>query len=269
MLDKKVLVLGGRFLAPYICKKIRSTGHEVIALDSKSVESFANTEELTRQKIFIIDALDPARGNCLDGKKINWLNCARRQILSKRQIEGYVYLSSSHVYEETFNPITESSTLSTSNVYSKLKIETEEFISERFQDAIVLRLTNVWSTSSAVDTLMGSCLDHAKTRSELVISDRDQTRLVDLIHVDDLCRVISMCTKKPFRSGTYNVSTGEGILIANLKQWFNGKETLKLATGKIGRILDNAKLKSVYKQPIRGLKEILEDENFRIYGKSS
>ena len=78
----------------------------------------------------------------------------------------------------------------------------------------------MWSNESADDTLMGACLKHVQHGTMLDITPSDDNKVVDLIHVDDVSKVIKDCIEQTCPKGIYNLATGTGIKIGNLKRWF-------------------------------------------------
>ena len=196
MSNKHILLLGARYLSPYILEILNQDGRFAFLAKSNEIDMILSSDKENHKKYIIIDGLDPSRLNLISPEKLDWLRHTRKQLTSALNIDRYIYLSSAHVYEESTELISEESSISRQNKYSELKLDTENYIKKNTDSAIILRLTNVWSNESADDTLMGACLKHVQHGIKLDITPSDDNKVVDLIHVDDVSKVIKDCIEQ-------------------------------------------------------------------------
>ena len=151
----KIVVLGGRYLSPYIQHAFESIGYSTTRISSKDIVQFAESSKNWSAQYTIIDAIDPARSTLLNNKLISKIKNIRSLLLESTHILQYCYLSSGLVYKESKELITEMHRTEFNTTYQRLKLESENKVRDSAQKYYCFRLTNVWSEDSAEDTFMG------------------------------------------------------------------------------------------------------------------
>ena len=264
----KTVVLGGRFLSPYIQSAFSLIGVSVVRIKSKETKQFLESLENSNIMYTIIDAFDPARSNLINEQVRKRLENTRSKLLKNKSINTYCYLSSGLVYKESTELITEEHETVNETPYQRLKNETEKMIQDSELRQYCLRLTNIWSHESAKDTFMGNCLSskYKDNNKSLSLRDEDFTKAIDLIHAEDAAKAIALVLTKEIKNGTYNISSGARYKIADIKNYFiNGSKLSKTEDKVPGRILANGKLIKYTKASVDNLEQALEKEDRRIY----
>lgn len=137
--------------------------------------------------------------------------------------EKFIFLSTGFIYgDQSKKPHKETASVSITNCYldTKYKAErlVEDFTSKNCMTGVILRLGNVYSKESSVDTVIGRILSQLNKEGKRVIELFSTKPVRDFLYIDDLCdalyKVIKFDTEKNCQ--IYNLSYGEAVSIKNI-----------------------------------------------------
>jgi len=136
-------------------------------------------------------------------------------------IKRFIFPSTAYVYgSELKRPAKETDLCFPGEVYSRTKMAAEQLIQKsagrRGLTCIIARLSNVYSSESSTDTVLGSVLRQICVGKRIVLKDLRPIR--DFIHIDDVVAGLVQLVKSDIMSGfeLVNLSTGVGTSIKQL-----------------------------------------------------
>lgn len=236
---------------------------EVLALDFRGDTFKSEIKQLIENEPFSIIHLAGIVGEKLVQKSLDesWsINVGKTAKLAdfclKGKLKKFFYISTSHVYSKSNNPITEQTPVGPMSVYSKQKLEAEIELTKIFQQfphkLCILRVFSVLSLESR-DYTLGAAIKRAAADAEFRISNIDDERdflhprqiseiIIQLLQLENLPQVVNIC------SGTA-MSVGEAIqLLAKHKGIEISPDQLISGKSENPRIVGDASLlKSIIK----------------------
>jgi len=163
---------------------------------------------------------------------ITLLECCR---LNK--IKKFIFASSHMVYGNTnYVPIDENHPKNPKMNYGMMKLINEnicKMYSTNYElNTIILRITSVYgkgqSDNLLIPVLMRNCLD----KNEMIIHEyTNGFQLMDLIHVNDVCRAIDLACNSKIKFDIFNIATGNNVTALNIAKIFlkiNDKYKIKI-----------------------------------------
>jgi nucleoside-diphosphate-sugar epimerase len=137
-----------------------------------------------------------------------------------------VHVSSAEVYgRPPHNPVAESAPTVPLSPYGVAKLSAEALVRVLCPEATILRPFSVYGPRSPAHSLVGTIARQARDADAIELADLTPIR--DYVHVDDLCRAVVRCVRKP-APGTFNIGSGVGTSVAALA---------RLVTTAVGRDL--------------------------------
>jgi nucleoside-diphosphate-sugar epimerase len=200
----KVLVAGGHgFIGRYVVRLAKERGHEV------TVSGRGDTD-VTAAEGF--DAVVWAAGGRVQDVEVGAEVHARApaRILQASGASRFIYLGSGEAYGLQDVPFTEAATLKGSSPYSRAKVLGEQTVAEAALNfgvaAYLLRPAVVFGAGQKGQMLVPALLNSLRQRRHFQMTRGEQTR--DVIHVDDVARLIVRCLDEDAPPDIYNVGTG-------------------------------------------------------------
>ena len=235
----KILVTGGSgFIGSKLTKYLDSKGHKVYAIARNGVKSknVISTSLLDKSKlnslfkknhfdiiIHLAALLDDGKpsdvfnNNCQS--TINLLECC-----NSYHVKKIVFASTHAVYGSTkYIPIDEKHSTTPITNYSISKLIAEN-INKMYSNSygmniINLRITSVYgpgqSSNYLIPKMINSCI---KDKTIILHKYLNGYQIMDLIHVDDVCKSIELACKSNVKSGTYNIASGVPITVYDISQ---------------------------------------------------
>ncbi|BDU49499.1 NAD-dependent epimerase/dehydratase family protein [Haliovirga abyssi] len=238
----KILVLGGtQFVSWYFVKRFLENGNDVITLNRgtkkgvhghKIEEIYANrhnAEELnTALEKIEADYIIDVSGYTVSDVKNSY------EAVKNKNIEGYIFISSSAVYKESeIFPICEDFSVGENKFWGKYgtnKLEAETFLIDKFKQnefpAVILRPPYIYGEGNNIYR-EGFIFDRLKEEKTVVIPNKGKT-LIQFIHIEDLFQTVCKIIERKIKGEIFNVGNYEGI---TFKGWVEscmnafGKET--------------------------------------------
>lgn len=228
----KILVFGGTvFVSWYIVKRLVEEGNEVITLNRGSKKgmygtkvkevyadrhNFKELNEALKQVDF--DYVIDVSGYNEEDLRLSY------EAIKGRNIKGYIFISSSAVYEESeILPITEEFPKGINQYwgsYGTNKLKAEEFLKSKFiEDGfpfVSLRPPYLYGEGNNVYR-ESFIFDRLKDGKPIIIPNQGKT-LIHFMHIEDLYRTIEKIIDKEIKGEIYNVGNSEGI---TFKGWVN------------------------------------------------
>ena len=187
-----------------------------------------------------------------------------KAFLDSFSVETYmVFLSSSAVYGESLVedgriiPSDESQTLKPISNYGRYKRDLEEFISQKFNKSLHLRISNPYGlepdTRGVMKIFKERILEDKKIRLNEPESAQESDKIVrDFIYIEDLAKAVCALLESQ-ECGVFNIASGDGIALQDLIRSFaeSYKKEAKIdylghKTGDIVKsVLDVSKLEKV------------------------
>jgi nucleoside-diphosphate-sugar epimerase len=200
----KVLVAGGHgFIGRHVARLARERGHAVTV-------SGRNDTDVTASDGF--EAVVWAAGGRVQDVEVGLEVHARApvRILQASGATRFIYLGSGESYGLQDVPFRETSELKGSSPYSRAKVAGEQAVAEAALNfgcgAYLLRPAVVFGAGQKGQMLVPALLGALRQRRHFPMTRGDQTR--DVIHVDDVARLIVRCLDEDAPPDTYNVGTG-------------------------------------------------------------
>lgn len=238
----KILVFGGTiFVSWYIVKRLVEEGNEVITLNrgskkgmhgNKVKEVYADRHNFKELNVALqqvdFDYVIDVSGYNEEDLRLSY------ESIKGRNIKGYIFISSSAVYEESeILPITEEFSKGLNKYwgsYGTNKLKAEEFLKSKYAENgfpfVSLRPPYLYGEGNNVYR-EGFIFDRLKDNKPIIIPGQGKT-LIHFMHIEDLYRTIEKIIEKEIKGESYNVGDPEGI---TFKGWINkcieafGKET--------------------------------------------
>lgn len=248
MNGKNVLVTGGLGnLGSWVTSYLASEGYNVYILSRKATRIIPNVDykvieaditkinDLEEKLNFDIDFCIHAASynefflNDYPEKALNINSLGTRnllEILSRRNIKNFIYLSTFHVYGINSGVITEQSDLSPKNDYASTHLFAEYYVKQfGFTHNLkytIIRLTNSFGAPTFVESdkwylvlndLVKSAFDHNK----IIIKSNGKAKR-DFIYMGDVCIVIDKLLKQKVTNNIFNLSSSKSYEIIALAE---------------------------------------------------
>lgn len=200
----RVLVAGGKgFIGRHVTQAAQKRGHEVV------VSGRGDTDVLARDGF---DAVVWAAGGRVQdveqGLEVHARAPAR--ILQASGATRFIYLGSGECYGLQDVPFGEDAPLKGTSPYARAKIAGEAALAEAALNfgaaCFLLRPAVVFGAGQKGQMLVPALLGALRQRRHFPMTAGDQTR--DVIHVDDVARLIVRCLDEDAQPDVYNVGTG-------------------------------------------------------------
>ena len=235
----KILVTGGSgFIGSRLIKYLNSKGHKVYPIARNEVKSknVISTSLLDKSKLnslftknkfdvvihlaALIDDGKPSdifNNNCQS--TINLLECCK-----SNNIRKIVFTSTHAVYGATkYIPIDEKhpTTPITNYAISKLIAENiNKMYSNSYKmNIVILRITSVYGpgqpSNYLIPKMINSCI---KDKKIILHKYLNGYQVMDLIHVNDVCKSIDLACKANVKFGIYNIASGVPITVNDISQ---------------------------------------------------
>ena len=133
-----------------------------------------------------------------------------------------IFISSSHVYGDSKNKLSEKSKLDPKSLYAKLKIKSENYIKKNYKNYSILRVFNVYGKNQPRGYFIPDIIDKIKKKHEININKS----IRDFIHVKEVSRIINYIIKNNI-NGVLNIGTGRGVSLEFLVKEISKKLKIK------------------------------------------
>jgi UDP-glucose 4-epimerase len=246
MNGKKVLVTGGLGnLGSWISKHLVKEGYEVFILSRKAEKTIPNIEykiieadvtkinELEENLNFDIDyCIHAASYNefflqdypkkALDINSFGTRNLL--EILSRKNIKNFIYLSTFHVYGANSGIITEQSVLDPKNDYASTHLFAEYYVKQfGFTHNLkytILRLTNSFGEPTFVDSnkwylVLNDLVKSAFESNEIIIKSNGKAKR-DFIYMGDVSVIVDKLLQLKATNEIFNLSSNKSYEIITL-----------------------------------------------------
>ena len=237
----RIFVTGGAgFIGIHLCKKLALL-HKVTVYDnfsnsneehfpiienvtlivgdildnSKLVDSMKNHDVVIHlaAKISVIDSIidpDNTFQTNVQGTQNVLDSCKSNNILK------IIVTSSAAIYENSDNPVNETSISKPLSPYGQSKLDMEKIITFSKVDYTILRLFNVYGNGQTSGVITNFKKNISEVTPLNIFGDGKAIR--DFIHIDDVIDAILLSMKST--SGIYNIASGTGTSITNLAKLF-------------------------------------------------
>lgn len=209
---KRILVTGGTvFVSKYVAKYFKSKKYEVYVLNRGTKQQIENVNLICADRNNLKDCLqqysfdviiDVCGYNQKDIKNI---------LDAVGEFKDYIFISSSAVYPETnIQPFSENQSIGLNSIWGKYgtdKIEAEEYLLSRVNDAYILRPPYLYGPMQNVyrEPFIFEC---ALKNRKFYIPDDGKMKL-QFFHVGDLCKIIEKIIEKHPKEHIINVGNTE------------------------------------------------------------
>ena len=154
-----------------------------------------------------------------------------------------IFISSSHVYGNSRNKLSERSKLDPKSLYAKLKMKSENYIRKNYKNYTILRVFNVYGKNQPKGYFIPDVINKIKKKNEIKINKSVR----DFIHVKEVSRIINYVIKKNI-NGVINIGTGKGVrlefLVKQITKKLKTKTLLRTSKKKDKIVADISLLKS-------------------------
>ncbi len=252
----RILVTGSSgFIGSNLMRYLSKKNHDVYGLSrsqsTKTVtniqlEKFQHLNKFFMKKKFdvvihlaaLINEQDPLKmfqNNCL--ATLNLLECCRLHGINK-----LVFASTHAVYGNTkYLPIDETHPLNPSTNYAISKIIAENlckmfFLSYGIQ-VIILRISSVYGEGQAMNKMIPSMIENCINHKKILLHKYENGfQVMDLIHVQDVCKAIESACLSKIRYGIYNISNGKPITVEDISKMLASIfKTVKIDTTQVSK----------------------------------
>jgi len=150
--------------------------------------------------------------------EINVLGTLKLGEAFKSQSRGkFTFVSTSHVYSQSGEPISEINPVSPANVYAEQKMEVEKGLADIFADSperlCVVRVFSVLDWDVAPFTLGGGIRKLSLPNSDYILSNSDDIR--DFLTPNLIARSLSKIAVAENASGVLNLCSGHGLSVGD------------------------------------------------------
>ena len=169
----------------------------------------------------------------------------------------FIFISTCHVYRNSNKKINENSKLAPNSLYADMKLKSEKFIINNYDNYSILRLFNVYGPNQPLGFFIPDMIKKIKKNQLIKIDDS----IRDFIHVNTVSRIISFIINKKI-TGVVNVGSGKGLslksIIKHISHKIKMKPLLIILKKKTKIVADLKLLKS------KGFKFKKNEKNFNI-----
>ena len=233
----RVFVTGGAgFIGTHLCKKLALL-HKVTVYDNFSNSSQENFPTIENATLIVGDILDNSK--LLDSMKnhdivihlaakidvIDSINNPDNTFQTNVQgtqnvldsctsnnISKIIITSSAAIYQNSDNPVNETSAVKPLSPYGQSKLDMEKIIISSKVEYTILRLFNVYGNGQTSGVITNFKKNISENTPLNIFGDGKSIR--DFIHIDDVIAAILLSMKHT--SGIYNIATGSGTSINDL-----------------------------------------------------
>jgi len=233
----RVFVTGGAgFIGTHLCKKLALL-HKVTVYDNFSNSSQENFPTIENATLIVGDILDNSK--LLDSMKnhdivihlaakidvIDSINNPDNTFQTNVQgtqnvldsctsnnISKIIITSSAAIYQNSDNPVNETSAAKPLSPYGQSKLDMEKIIISSKVEYTILRLFNVYGNGQTSGVITNFKKNISENIPLNIFGDGKSIR--DFIHIDDVITAILLSMKHT--SGIYNIATGSGTSINDL-----------------------------------------------------
>ena len=169
----------------------------------------------------------------------------------------FVFISTCHVYGISNKKLNENSKLAPNSLYADLKLKSEKFITNNYDNYSILRLFNVYGPNQPRSFFIPDMIEKIKN-NQLIKIDKS---IRDFIHVRTVSRVINFIISKEI-TGVLNVGSGRGQSLKSIINLIGNKlekKPLLEISNKKSKIVANIKFLTS-----KGFKFKKNEKNFNI-----
>ena len=231
---KKILIIGKRGFIGNSLSKYLKKFYKVKQISFKDLNKFKS----------IINNFDYIVNTSINKNYINYKykekfdNDLKISKLINNQKIFYTFISTRKVYPSKAN-LKENTKLSPKSNYSKNKLITEQKLTEKFKDnLIILRVSNIIGDKSLTKKIHQTFIDVFYENIEKGIVIDNGKAFKDFLSIDKFCQIFKNIIKKNL-SGVYNVSIGQKVYLNDLIKWLNISNKKKLKKVKIKKKIDS------------------------------
>ena len=124
--------------------------------------------------------------------------------LKKKPI--FIFISTSHVYNNARNKLTEKSKTNPKSLYAKFKLDSENYIKKNYTKYSIIRLFNVFGSYQSKSNFIPDITEKIKNRKTINIDKS----IRDFIHVSEAAKAINFIINKKIHR-VVNVGSGKGV----------------------------------------------------------
>lgn len=231
---KKILIIGKRGFIGNSLSKYLKKFYKIKQISFKDLNKFKS----------IINYFDYIVNTSINKNYINYKykekfdNDLKISKLINNQKIFYTFISTRKVYPSKAN-LKENTKLSPKSNYSKNKLITEQKLTEKFKDnLIILRVSNIIGDKSLTKKIHQTFIDVFYENIEKGIVIDNGKAFKDFLSIDKFCQIFKNIIKKNL-SGVYNVSIGQKVYLNDLIKWLNISNKKKLKKVKIKKKIDS------------------------------
>ena len=225
----KTIIFGKRSnLTTSIVKKI--TNYEVISSNNIDYHKLSSENSLKRNFIFNnfypahkLNNLDPKQyDNFLDNSLVNLVKIL--SCLNPKKINKIIYTSSSSIYgldeDLKFTDLDKYNR----KIYASFKYSAEKIVQNFCQknnvNFYIMRLFNTYGDNKDKFSFIEKLINAKKNQLNLTLINNGIS-LRDFINVNDVALIYKKFIRNRYKTGIYDIGTGQGILIKNLVDFVN------------------------------------------------
>ena len=237
----KIVVTGGNGLLGSSIANYLADRYEVISID-KSIPSFFKNSKITylaidlsnSQSVSLITkikptiiihcaALIPVATGHMTEQDAYIINCSIDKNIVNVAFETtsyLIYASGTNVYgfEENDYNVTEENLTVITDLYSRVKIESEILIKETLNNYLILRINAPYGRHTTNKTVL-TIFSELAVQNKTLQYHGSGTRMQDFTHVNDISSLIYCQLKsESFINGVFNISYGKPISMLNLAE---------------------------------------------------
>ena len=134
----------------------------------------------------------------------------------------FIFISTSHVYGNSNKKLNENSKLAPNSLYADMKLKSEKFITNNYDNYSILRLFNVYGRNQPLSFFIPDMIKKIKKNQIIEIDDS----IRDFIHVNTVSRIISFIINKKI-TGVINVGSGKGLSLKSIIKHIGHKIKMK------------------------------------------
>ena len=239
----RVFVTGGAgFIGTHLCKKLALL-HKVTVYDNFSNSNKENFPAMENVTLIVGDILDnPKLLNSMKNHDIVIHLAAKTDVIDSihnpsntfqtnvqgtqnvldsckfNHISKIIVASSAAVYQNSDNPIDETSPIKPLSPYGQSKLDMEKITIQSKINYAILRLFNVYGNGQTAGVIAN--FEKNISGNDPLTIFGDGTAVRDFIHIDDVINGIILSMKST--SGIYNIASGNGTSISDLAKLLIG-----------------------------------------------
>ena len=196
----------------------------------ENINNFSKFKLFTKQNKFnyFIHFASLSRSEC-ETKKVL---CKKTNYLSLKKIikhfnnykikPKFIFLSSSHVYNNSNIKLKETHKKKPDNLYGKLKLDSENYIKNNYENYCILRIFNVYGNNQPENFFIPDV--EKKTKNNKIIKLNKSIR--DFIHINDVIKIIGFVINKNLYD-VFNVGSGKSTNLSSLVKVISKKIKIK------------------------------------------